>query len=407
MTLDELFKQRKSIHQKQLSRYMKYVFNDHFVIALLFLMGAAGFGYSEYVNTLGAGEVMPQIFVVALLTLFLSFGGVATLLKPADAAFILPKEDFFFSIIKQLTIRSFFILSIPIGMISAITMPVLVRTGAMSFEEWPLFFLSMAGWKLIELISRLYLFQEADFWKRKWIGIGVRFLTCIGLCVSVFATPLLGCILSAICVVLVWIIFNGEVFKKRRWHWEEMIDSEGRRLQNIYRFINLFTDVPFISTQTKRLKFLDVWINWLSNRWKEVPFFYLIRVFYRNTTYSGLVLRLIIIGSLLIYFSDLFVLTLLLNVLFLYLIGFQLMPLLQHFENNLYFRLYPIGSAGKIDAIKRLIFQIMIFSGSILAFFSFPIGIVEAGAVLFADIVFSLCFSYLYLPYRLQKANKV
>lgn len=407
MTLDELFKQRKSIHQKQLSRYMKYVFNDHFVIALLFLLGAAGFGYSEYVNTLDTGDVAPQIFLVGILTLFLSFGGVATLLKPADVAFILPKEDFFFSIVKQLTIRSFFMLSIPIGMISAIAMPVLVRTGSMSFKEWPLLFLTMAGWKLIELISRLYLFQEAGFGKRNWISAGIRLLTFISLFVSVFAAPFLGFILSSVSVVLVWIIFNGEVFKKRRWQWEEMIHSESRRLQNIYRFINLFTDVPFISIHTKRLKFLDGWINWLSNHWKEVPFFYLIRVFYRNTTYSGLALRLTVIGSLLIYFSDLFVLALLLNVLFLYLIGFQLMPLLQHLENNLYFRLYPIGSKGKMEAVKRLIFQVMIASSIVFSVFSHPIGIFESGAVLVADMIFSFCFSYLYLPSRLQKANKV
>lgn len=405
MTLDELFRQRTSIHQKQLAKYMRYVLNDHFVIALIFLLGASGYTYSEYTRTLEAGAVFPRLVLTGILTIILSFGSVATMLKPADSAFILPKENMFFSVIQRLTIRSFFVLSIPIGLVSAAAMPLLVGTGMMIFEEWPLFFLTLLGWKWCELISRVYTFQNADDTKQNGILYGTRSLIFIGLLISTFSGAIFGLGLSLGAAFYAWRIFKGEKIKKRRWQWEKMIKIEEKRLQTIYQFINLFTDVPFAGSETKRLKFLDPWINWVSDRSKETHFFYLIRVFYRNTAYSGLVIRLTLIGCLLVFFSDIFLLTLALCVLFLYLIGFQLIPLLQHLENSLLFRLYPIPSTGKIDAIKQLIFQVLVMVSILFALFSYSLGFSNVVGVLITNIAFSVGFSYVYLLNRIQKFN--
>ena len=43
----ELWKKRQAKHQKQMFKYLRYVLNDHFVLALLFLLGGLGLSYSD------------------------------------------------------------------------------------------------------------------------------------------------------------------------------------------------------------------------------------------------------------------------------------------------------------------------------------------------------------------------
>ena len=92
MTVISLFKQRTRIYQKQLSRYMKYVLNDHFVLAVLLLLGAGGFGYSNYVQTVSNGAILPRVILVIVMILVLSAGRITTLMQSADIVFLLPLE---------------------------------------------------------------------------------------------------------------------------------------------------------------------------------------------------------------------------------------------------------------------------------------------------------------------------
>ncbi|UJF15187.1 ABC transporter permease [Jeotgalibaca sp. MA1X17-3] len=52
MNFEDLLKKRRSVQFKKMSRYMKYIFNDHFVIVMFFLLGALAFQYSELLKTL-------------------------------------------------------------------------------------------------------------------------------------------------------------------------------------------------------------------------------------------------------------------------------------------------------------------------------------------------------------------
>ena len=47
MAIDHLFKERWQREWRQYSKYLRYVFNDHAMLALLFLLGAAGLAYRQ------------------------------------------------------------------------------------------------------------------------------------------------------------------------------------------------------------------------------------------------------------------------------------------------------------------------------------------------------------------------
>ena len=56
----ELFKQRLSEHIKLLNRYLRYIFNGHFMIALLFIIITLAIYYQQWLENVK--EDFPAVF---------------------------------------------------------------------------------------------------------------------------------------------------------------------------------------------------------------------------------------------------------------------------------------------------------------------------------------------------------
>ena len=52
MTLNNLFSKRRTRYVKEMMKYGRLIFNDHFVLLLFLLVGAGGLAYSDYLDTL-------------------------------------------------------------------------------------------------------------------------------------------------------------------------------------------------------------------------------------------------------------------------------------------------------------------------------------------------------------------
>ena len=85
------FSQRLQRYQKQMSRYLRYVFNDHFAILSTFLMGGLGLYYSNLLKTLPRPFPQGGIVLLLIWLALLSVGKLATLVKPADLIILLAK----------------------------------------------------------------------------------------------------------------------------------------------------------------------------------------------------------------------------------------------------------------------------------------------------------------------------
>jgi Predicted ABC-type exoprotein transport system, permease component len=90
--MNDFFKDRVTRHQKMIQRYLKYIFNDHFAFSMMILVGGSALYYSNLLKTLPA-KFTPGIFIVLVVWLAaLQMGRFASLAKPADMVFLLPKE---------------------------------------------------------------------------------------------------------------------------------------------------------------------------------------------------------------------------------------------------------------------------------------------------------------------------
>lgn len=80
-----------------------------------------------------------------------------------------------------------------------------------------------------------------------------------------------------------------------------MIQKEQNRMHRIYKFIQLFTDIPEVSSTVKRRKYLDPLLGVVKNIWEHVCLLIHSELL-RGSEYSGLLFRLILVGGVLLFF---------------------------------------------------------------------------------------------------------
>ncbi|HAJ69889.1 MAG: ABC transporter permease [Alkalibacterium gilvum] len=400
MTISDLFKTRQTNYYKTLSKYLKYVLNDHFVILILFLGGATALAYQNYLESIHISAVVPRIILFLIISITLFSGSIRTLIEPADAVFLLPKEKKFDKIMKKNMIYSLFFHSLITLLVGIITAPILIAIGHIKGFGIAFWLLSLVFWKNIYVLNSYYSLKQHKRSTNKNIVILIVALFTITLALSLFMSALIGFLISAVLLVL-FLLYVLKHAQTESWNWEKLIETEQRRIQKIYSVINLFVETPYSKHKVKRLKNLDFLYN-IKVLKKEPEIYFLSRMFVRNYNFSGLYLRLLIIGNIAIYFSESWIVNSIVSVLFLYLIGFQLIPLKQIIRDSIHFRLYPAPN-NKIKPTQHLILLLLIVSSLLFALSAVSAGAVPVIRLLFFNSTFTAFFIYIYLPARLKK----
>ncbi|MCC5895160.1 MAG: ABC transporter permease [Alkalibacterium sp.] len=401
MSLSVVFKKRALYYYKQLGKYLKYVFNDHFVIALLILVGALGFAYSDYVETVSADAFLPRIILVSVLFSAVTIGGIRTLIKPADGIFLLPLEKELIPIMHKHLLVSILFFSAGMMLIATATMPLLEALGivpnAFSFS-WAATLILL---KVVDLLTLYYLFEMTSSKNDSLVTNLKNSWILILLSLSLFISVTLGLIVTFLSAV---ILFSLLFVRKKVtiWNWEKLIDTEQKRVQTIYRLINLFIETPYGKNKVKRRRPLDHLIE-LFDKNTNPHMYYMVRVFFRQTTFSGLYFRLCLIGLIFVLFSPTLWLRLVGSLLFIYLIGFQLLPLKQILDESIHFKLYPYKNTDKIKAIQKFLGILLMVSSVLFSIGSFNGGWDTMGVIFVASTLFVWGFVRIYVPKRLGR----
>lgn len=400
--MKELFATRLKQHQKQMMRYLLYVFNDHFVLACTFLLGGVGLYYSDFVKTLPANFLPGKLVILIVLVGLLHVGTFVSLTKPADQVFLLPKEvqmqDFLNRAFRYSLWFPFAVLVLGAGFL----MPLYVVSTQQSY--WAFFPLVLLLWSL--KVAFLYL-RRYQLVQNPWLASRCYPLWLVTsgamLAVALWFSPWLGLIGS----LLLALVYRELLLKrvKQPLAWDKMIATENRRLQRIYRFINLFTNVPQIATSVKRRKYFDGILALIPKDQGHSYLYLFSHRLLRGSDFGGLYTRLLVLGSLLLYFVAERWFSIGLGCLFLYLIGFQLAPLYNQFQYMVMTQLYPLPQKQKARALQQLIVGLLLFAGlvfTLVSCFVYP-DWVERAWLLGSFSLFSLIFGYLYLPRRWKK----
>lgn len=403
MTIESLFKKRRKLYYKELLKYLRYIFNDHFSLVLVFLIGAGGFAYSNYLEDLTNGDLQAKFVLLVLYFILSIYVSISLIVEPADKLFLLAKEEDFYPVFKKIIMQSYLQSLILIALIVFISYPVSSVIMAVSRLEGVFIFLTLAGLKWLNLLIKMYPYFHQNKKKYQLINWIIKLFTIVVVALMIFVNiKIIAFLILVLTFFSMYLFLKGEIYFNHSLKWDVMIEAEEARMNRMYRFISVFVDVPTIESRTKRLSFLDYPLERLSKIYPKAAYYYAVRLVTRDSEYHRLILRLTLLASLFLWMIDSYRITVIFSLLFIYLLGFQLISLVPKIKELPQLKLYPVSEQEKVQSVIYLINQILICMG----IFMMIVYLISDGwigvTLLPINILASYLFSYHYIPRRLK-----
>ncbi|PGK36868.1 ABC transporter permease [Bacillus anthracis] len=403
MNSTALWKERFRYFLQEVRTYSKYVFNDHLKFIFVFIIGAGAYYYQQWLQTL-TPSFQAALVMAVLLGLVLTAGSIQTLLKEADLVYLLPVEEKLKPYFTKAFLFTFMIQLYIIAIVAAALAPLyfqqMKQTGAVYI--WiVLAFVIVKAWNLFVAWEKSFLtdqnIQRADWFIRFILnGLFVYFL------VERTSVMFIG---GIVLLMVLYLAIMHQMVKGKPLNWEYLISEEGKKMMLLYRIANMFVDVPALKERVSRRKWLDFILSIIGE--KRTYLYLYTRTFLRSGNYFGLYVRLLALGGVILYFIPFLYGRFIVSLIFLYLIGYQLLTLWKHHRMKIWLDLYPVGGEEKKKDFLTLLNAILI-TGSIIFTIIFALATKDfmlTGILLVVSIVFSIGFVYQYGAKRIERLN--
>lgn len=353
MNSQQFWKNRFVEYMMEMQKYLRYIFNGHFVFVLVFGFGGGAYYYSNWVKTLDSN--FPVALIMAfILALLVARSPIHTFLKDADLVFILPLETQLKSYFNRSILFSWMMQGYLLLFVLAALMPMYARVAGAGFRDFIWLFIILLFIKILNLYISWYVlkYQETNTSRVDWV---IRFFIN-GVLLYLVVNQSMFLLQIVTLVVLVGLFFYYRAATRLKiLKWDRLIELEKKRLVSFYRIANLFTDVPSLGGKVTRRKWLDGLLAFIPFGQKSTYTYLYARTFLRANDYVGLLIRLTIIGSIIIIvlpniWSYLFV-----TLLFLFMTAIQLLPVWKEHEWKLWISLYPIPDKMRETAVIKWI----------------------------------------------------
>ncbi|CDQ21103.1 ABC transporter permease [Halobacillus karajensis] len=398
----EFWTKRFSEHTKETSRYLKYIFNGHIAVAMLFFISALAYYYQQWLQDLP--EDFPTAWIIAVAFGFMaSYSPVRTLLKEPDLVFLLPAEYQLGDYFKRCLIYSYVVQLYVIFVLSA-------ALGPLYFASYPelgtQYYLMMIG---IVLIIKVWNMMS-NWWMLKERNPRARLIdqlvkAVLNIAIFYFLSQGEWIFASIVTVLLVAVVLYTYSVSKQKAGlvWDLLVEKDQQRMRTFYRIANMFTDVPHLkNTVKKRHTLVRILVEGIPYR-QDKTFSYLYKItFIRSSDYLGMYIRLIVIGGLAIWFVSNLWVKVIFAILFLYLSAFQMMTLWNHHRTIAWLDLYPVKKEWKQKAILQWLQQIILFQTFLFGLlFLFQWNLVGLVFVWMGGSLFSYLFIQTYVKKKL------
>ena len=345
--MKDLFLKRKQAFRKECVGYLRYVFNDHFVLFLLVLIGFLAYQYSQLLQDFPENHWPILLFLGIVSALLLAWGGIATYIEVPDKLFLLVAEEEIKSYLKGQTSRS------------------------------------LVFWTIVQT---LFLLLFAPLFLAMGYGLPV-FL------VYVF---LLG--------AGKYLLFRhktSKFFTETGLDWDYVIVQESKRKQVFLRFFALFTQVKGVSNSVKRRAYLDFILKAVQKVPGKIWQNLYLRSYLRNGDLFALSLRLLLLSLLAVIFIEQSWIATAVVVLFNYLMLFQLLALYRAFDYQYLTQLFPLEKGEKEKGLQEVIREL---TGFVLMV-QLVVGLItlQEKLALLALLGAGLVLQVLYLPYQMKR----
>ena len=408
MNSAELFETRVRKYQKKSMKYMRYVLNDHFLIVLFFLFGFIMVQYSSWIQSIRVLELPLLGLLGALLASVPFFGGVATLLEPADGIFLsVVGQDF--KAYLQKVIRRSWILPILVMLASTgIIFPIVAQAFGTNLSMFVKLFLLQVFFK--DLLFRCTKYAYRGVLHFTWMEkLGIYMIAVVNF-LGMFLWISEGWSIVLLVIPVLLSIFVEQYYGKAAfvYQFDKMIEMELERQQRIYRLFALFVDVPMLhKPHAHRRTYLDGVLKMLVGNQPSGHRYLVSRTVVRTSQYMSLLLQLAVVSFVVALFSQPYYWNFIVNALLMMLLGFQLVGVIQsaNTQNSHFASLVDSNTRLKDDL--SVLMLTMVVSGIVIGISS-AIGMREliglVGIVFYP--IFGVFFTQFYLRFRFIKKRR-
>lgn len=410
MNSAELFETRVRKYQKKSMKYMRYVLNDHFLIVLFFLFGFIMVQYSSWIQSIRVLELPLLGLIGALLASVPFFGGVATLLEPADGIFLsVVGQDF--KVYLQKAIRRSWMLPILVMLAATgIIFPIVAQAFGTNLSMFVKLFLLQVFFK--DLLFRCTKYAYRGVLHFTWMEkLGIYMIAVVNF-FGMFLWISEGWSMVLLVIPVLLSIFIEQYYGKAAfvYQFDKMIEMELERQQRIYRLFALFVDVPMLhKPHAHRRTYLDGVLKMLVGNQPSGHRYLVSRTVIRTSQYMSLLLQLAVVSFVVALFSQPYYWNFIVNALLMMLLGFQLVGVIQsaNTQNSHFASL--VDSNTRLQDDLSVLMLTMVVSGIVIGISS-AIGMREliglVGIVFYP--IFGVFFTQFYLRYRfLKKRRKI
>ncbi|UMT75002.1 ABC transporter permease [Staphylococcus roterodami] len=351
-----LFNKRLHALRKEKNYYNKFIFNGHFMVFLLILLGAFIFGYGEWLKHIPTNIDFALIasVIVALVSIF----PMRPLLKEADKIFLLPFEKHMSQFMNHAILYSYFARILIQIIIIVVLFPLFYNINQHSVAFYICFAISALIYPYVGLRLRWQWYQSG---LKTW---QVNLISFFIFEVTYYLILGMKWYVASLLIVLPLLI---ELLVKRNkpgflYPWEKMIAIEHRHHMNYYKFVNMFTDVKHLKESAVRRSYLDILLpvpkghKFNSN---SMYLFLFIRSFIRGRDALNIIFRLIIIAVLLMVWLSYPLVTAVIGSLFVYIILLQMAQFYSQQAYGLWPQVWPVPEEKVIKGYEQFLYRLM------------------------------------------------
>ena len=410
MNSAELFETRVRKYQKKSMKYMRYVLNDHFLIVLFFLFGFIMVQYSSWIQSIRVLELPLLGLLGALLASVPFFGGVATLLEPADGIFLSVVGQDFKAYLQKAIRRSWMLPILVMLASTGIIFPIVAQAFGTNLSMFVKLFLLQVFFK--DLLFRCTKYAYRGVLHFTWMEkLGIYMIAVVNF-FGMFLWISEGWSMVLLVIPVLLSIFVEQYYGKAAfvYQFDKMIEMELERQQRIYRLFALFVDVPMLhKPHAHRRTYLDGVLKMLVGNQPSGHRYLVSRTVIRTSQYMSLLLQLAVVSFVVALFSQPYYWNFIVNALLMMLLGFQLVGVIQsaNTQNSHFASL--VDSNTRLQDDLSVLMLTMVVSGIVIGISS-AIGMREliglVGIVFYP--IFGILFTQFYLRYRfLKKRRKI
>ncbi|MFX3673793.1 MAG: ABC transporter permease [Paenisporosarcina sp.] len=350
--LQDVWRKRFLHYVTELQKYMKYVFTGHLAIVFVFVIGAGGYQYSEWLKT-APGNFPATWFVATILGLLLAYSPPTTLIREPDQVYLLPVESKLMSFMKKALNWTFwsqiFIVLLPF----VVAIPLLRQVGDVESFTIGVVFIFVVLMKLWNVRVE-FSFRWASAGKGVWGDRIVRAMVSIVVLLAAFTmAPLF--IASLIIPVFFYANVWSRQMKGKPFPYEHFIKIEQNRMLRFYRFANYFTDVPHIRGSIRRRAWLDWVYRIVSFKQSKSQEFLVFRTFVRTDDTFYLWVRLTVLSALGAFFIGIPIVVMIFVGALAFASTLQLKQALSSANEFRMDMLYPLSSFARVTAVEKIV----------------------------------------------------